>query len=165
MPDHVRLELILIAILLPLVALFTFWYVPISIDEPQGFGADSEMSPRFAPHLLAFLMAFAMIGRLVQLGIYALRSQLQTTGNSEETGRGIVLNLMTALYCFILVPVLGFYAASFALVAFLVSRLGERRLIVIGFVSVACVLFTYLLFDELLNVRLPHGAIASLFKG
>jgi hypothetical protein len=172
MPDHVRLELILIAILLPLVALFAFWYVPLSIDEPQGFGADSEMSPRFAPYLLAFLMAFAMIGRLVQLGIYALRSQLQTltddletTGNSEETGRGIVLNLVTALYGFILVPVLGFYAASFALVVFLVSRLGERRLIVIGFVSVACVLFTYLLFDELLNVRLPRGAIASLFKG
>lgn len=172
MPDHVRLELILIAILLPLVMLFAFWYVPLSIDEPQGFGADSEVSPRFAPYLLATLMAFAMIGRVLQLGVYALRGQLASlpddlgeTGTAEETRRGLVLNIVTTIYGFLLVPVLGFYAASFALVAYLVNRLGERRLWFVALIGVGCIVFTYLLFDELLNVRLPRGAVASLFKG
>lgn len=172
MPDHVRLELILIAVLLPLVALFAFWYIPLSIDEPQGFGADSEVSPRFAPYLLASLMALALIGRLLQLGFYALRGRLDSlpddlaeTGTAEETRRGLVLNSVTTIYGFLMVPFLGFYAASFALVAYLVNRLGERRVWMIALIGTVCVVFTYLLFDELLNVRLPRGAVASLFKG
>ncbi|MBM2323671.1 MULTISPECIES: tripartite tricarboxylate transporter TctB family protein [Marivita] len=172
MPDHVRLELILISILLPVVALFAFWYVPLSIDEPQGFGSDSEVSPRFAPYLLAILMAAAMIGRLLQLGVYKVRGMLETLpddleeiGSVEETKRGLVLNVVTSIYGFFLIPFIGFYAASFALVAYLVNRLGERRLWFIGLIGVGCILFTYLLFDELLNVRLPRGAIASFFKG
>ncbi|KMK64876.1 tripartite tricarboxylate transporter TctB family protein [Puniceibacterium sp. IMCC21224] len=172
MPVHVRLELILIAILLPCVALFAFWYVPLSIDAPQGFGSDSEISPRFAPYLLAALMVAAMVGRLVQLGLAAMSGQLDAlpddlseSGSAEETRRGIMLNFVTTIYGFLLVPLLGFYAASFALVAYLVHRLGERRLIMVALIGAACILFTYLLFDELLSVRLPRGAISSLFKG
>jgi len=172
MPTHVRLELILIAIFLPLIALFAFWYVPLSIDEPKGFGSDSEISPRFAPYLLAALMAAAMIGRLLNLGLIWLRGgiddladDLTEIGTPTETRRGLVLNSVATLYGFILVPVLGFYAASFALTTFLVHRLGEKRLLVVAAVGVASVVFTYLLFDELLSVRLPRGAIADLFKG
>ena len=172
MPGHVRLELLLMAILLPAVALFALWYVPLSIDEPQGFGADSEVSPRFAPYLLASLMALAMIGRLVQLAIYAMRgrlgslvSDLGNVGTAQETRRGLVLNIVAAIYGFLLVPLIGFYAASFALVTYLVNRLGERRLLMVVLVGVGCVVFTYLLFDELLSVRLPRGAITSFFEG
>lgn len=172
MPDHVRLELILIAILLPLVALFAFWYVPLSIDEPQGFGADSEVSPRFAPYFLAALMAAAMVGRLLQLGVHKMRGSLaflpddlDAVGSAKETKRGLILNVVTSLYGFVLVPFIGFYVASFALVAYLVNRLGEQRLWMVVLIGLSCILFTYLLFDELLNVRLPAGVVASLFKG
>ena len=170
MPAHVRLEFVLIAILMPIVALFALWYVPLSIDAPQGFGADSEISPRFAPYLLAALMALAMAGRLVQLlligargGLATIPDDLDNIGTPTETKRGIVLNIVATIYGFILVPVLGFYAASFALVAYLSHRLGERRLLMAGLVGVLCVTFTYLLFDELLSVRLPRGALSAYF--
>jgi len=172
MPTHVKLELILIAILMPLVALFAFWYVPLSIDAPQGFGADSEISPRFAPYLLAALMAVAMVGRLANLGVIWSRGKiddipddLTDIGTPTETKRGLVLNVAAAIYGFVLIPILGFYAASFSLTAYLVHRLGERRLLIVALIGVACIVFTYLLFDELLSVRLPRGAIANIFKG
>ena len=171
-PTHIRLELILIAILLPLVSLFTFWYVPLSIDAPQGFGAESEISPRFAPYLLAALMAAAMIGRLAQIAFMKSRGtlheqidDLSEIGGTEETRRGIVLNTATMLYCFLLVPVAGFYAASVALVTWLVYRLGERRIWMAALVGVACALFSYLLFQELLSVRLPRGWLLQTFGG
>ncbi len=172
MPAHVRLEFILIAILLPIVAFFAFWYVPLSIDAPQGFGADSEVSPRFAPYLLAALMAAAMIGRLLQLGLLAARDRLHAipddlggTGTQEETRRGIVLNIVVAIYGFLLVPVIGFYAASFVLVTYLVHRLGEQRPVIVAVIGALSVVFIYLLFDELLSVRLPRGAVSSLIEG
>lgn len=172
MPTHIRLELILIVILLPLVALFAFWYVPLSIDAPQGFGADSEISPRFAPYLLAALMALAMVGRLVQLAIFAARGtmgeqsdDLTDIGSGEETRRGFVLNASTLIYCFIFIPVAGFYAASVVLVTYLVHRLGERRVWAAILVGVLCAIFTYLLFQQLLSVRLPRGEIYQYLRG
>lgn len=172
MPFHIRLEVILIAILLPVVALFAFWYIPLSITAPQGFGADSEISPRFAPYLLATLMAAAMVGRLVQIALYKIRGtlddqidDLEDIGTPEETRRGLVLNAATLLYCFLLVPFLGFYAASVALVSYLVRRLGENRVWAMIAIAVACAIFTYLLFEELLSVRLPRGELFRYFKG
>ena len=172
MPTHIRLELILIAILLPLVALFALWYVPLSIKAPQGFGADSEISPRFAPYLLATLMVLAMLGRLVQIANYAARGTLDAQvddlddiGSGQETRRGLVLNTATMIYCFVLVPAAGFYAASVVLVTYLVHRLGERRIWAALLVSLACALFTYLLFRELLSVRLPPGELYRYFGG
>lgn len=172
MPAHVRFELGLIAALLVAVAAFAFWYVPLSIDVPQGFGADSEVSPRFAPYLLAGLMAAAMAARLVALGAAWARGALDAVpddiadrfGTPEETRRGVVLNALTHLYGFVLIPVAGFYVASFALVGYLVRRLGERRVWMALFVGVACAVFVYLLFDRLLSVRLPRGALGDLLR-
>ena len=173
MPAHVRLELWLIALLLPSVALFALWFVPLSIDAPQGFGADSEISPRFAPYLLSTLMAAAMTGRLVQLGLARMRGRLddlgddltEELGTAEETKRGIVLNLASNLYAFAMIPILGFYVASFALTAYLVRRLGERRLWMAGVIAMATIAFTYLLFERLLSVRLPDGVLGDALEG
>ncbi|PWJ20602.1 tripartite tricarboxylate transporter TctB family protein [Jannaschia seohaensis] len=173
MPAHVRLELWLIAILLPAVALFAFWFVPLSIDAPQGFGADSEISPRFAPYLLASLMAAAMIGRLLQIGIAMMRGTVDDLaddligelGTAEETRRGGVLNFVSNLYAFVLIPVLGFYIASICLVTYLVRRLGESRIWVCAVIAVAAAAFTYLLFEQLLSVRLPDGLLGDALEG
>lgn len=169
MPGHLRLELMLIAVLLPIVAVFAFWYVPLSVDAPQGFGADSEVSPRFAPYLLATLMAAAMVGRLLQLLWHGIRGRLASlsddmtyVGTPQETRRGTFLNALGVAYGFVLIPLLGFYVASFGLTMFLVHRLGERRLLLAGVIALACVLFTYLLFEQLLNVRLPRGELGAL---
>ncbi len=172
MPDHVRGELIVIAVLMLLVAIFALWYVPASIDVPVGFGADSEVSPRFAPYLLSMIMVAAMIGRLIVLGATALRGKLDETetditdglGSAKETQRGIVLNLLTNVYAFLLIPVAGFYVASFALVGYLVHRLGENRLWMAGLIGVACAIFVYLLFERLLSVRLPDGALGDFIE-
>ena len=169
MPAHIRLELWLIAILLPAVALFAFWFVPLSIDAPQGFGADSEISPRFAPYLLATLMAAAMIGRLVQLTIAAVLGKLRDLpddltpelGTPEETRRGVVLNSASNLYGFVMIPVFGFYVSSFALTCYLVRRLGEGRLWMTGLIALTTIVFTYLLFEQVLSVRLPDGLLGD----
>ena len=173
MPAHVRVELWLIAILLPLVALFALWFVPLSIDAPQGFGADSEISPRFAPYLLATLMAAAMIGRLIQIGVGVKRGTLDDfaddmtdeLGTAEETKRGAVLNFVSNLYAFALIPILGFYVASFCMTAYLVRRLGEKRLWMSALIAVAAAAFTYFLFEQLLSVRLPDGMLGDVLEG
>ncbi len=174
MPAHLRLELWLIAILLPLVALFALWFVPLSIDAPQGFGADSEISPRFAPYLLAALMAAAMVGRLIQIGVASARGTLgdfaddltDELGTAEETKRGMVLNFAANLYAFALIPILGFYIASVCLTTYLVRRLGEKRLWMSVTIAVAAAAFTFFLFEQLLSVRLPDGILGdALLEG
>jgi uncharacterized membrane protein YoaK (UPF0700 family) len=173
MPAHVRLELWLIALLLPAVALFALWFVPLSIDAPQGFGADSEISPRFAPYLLSTLMAAAMIGRLVQIGIAMLRGTLDDfaddltdeIGTAEETRRGAVLNFVSNFYAFALIPILGFYVASVCLVTYLVRRLGEKRLWMCAVIAVGAAAFTYFLFEQVLSVRLPDGLLGDALEG
>ncbi len=173
MPNHVRLELWLIAVLLPAIALFAFWFVPLSIDAPQGFGADSEISPRFAPYLLSTLMAAAMIGRFIQIGLALVRGTLDQfiddltdeLGTAEETKRGGVLNFAVNLYAFALIPILGFYVASVCLTTYLVRRLGEKRLWMSVFIAVAAAAFTYFLFEQLLSVRLPDGLLGDALEG
>lgn len=173
MPAHVRLELWLITILLPAIALFAFWFVPQSIAAPQGFGADSEISPRFAPYLLSTLMAGAMVFRLLQIGLAAMRGTLgdmdddltDDLGTPEETRRGAVLNFVSNLYALALIPILGFYVASFGLVAYLLRRLGENRLWMCAGIALAAAAFTYLLFEQLLRVRLPDGFLGDLLEG
>ena len=172
MPDHVRGELIVIAVLMLAVAAFALWYVPASIDVPRGFGSDAEISPRFTPYLLSAIMAVVMIGRLIVLGVAALKGKLDETeaditvalGTCKETRRGIILNLLTNLYAFLLIPLAGFYVASFALVGYLVHRLGENRPWMAGLVGFACAVFVYLLFERLLSVRLPDGALGDFIE-
>jgi hypothetical protein len=171
MPRHVLVELIVIAVLLPCVALLAFWYIPASITEHGGFGSGSEVSPRFTPYLIAFLMAAAMLLRLAQLGWLALRGalggmadDLVGTGTRLETQRGLILNGSALFYGFALIPLIGFYTASLVLVGTLVRFLGERRLAVLAMTTVAVTLFIYALFEWLLGVRLPKGLIGGALR-
>ena len=168
---HLRVELILIAALLPCVALLAFWYIPASITVHGGFGSGSEVSPRFTPYLIAFLMAAAMLLRLGQLGWLALRGtlagqhdDLAGTGTKLETQRGLVLNAAALLYGFLLIPLTGFYTASLLLVVSLIRFLGERRLAVVLLAAMAVTLFIYALFEWLLGVRLPKGLIGGALR-
>lgn len=171
MPHHVRFELLLIAVLLPLVAVFAFWYVPASIEVPGGFGSGSEISPRFAPYLIATLMAVAMLARVLQLVWLGAQSRLREVpddrggvGTTEETTRGAIVNLTGLVYGFVLIPLAGFYLASFALMSFLVHRLGERRPMVVVLIALATVAFIYVLFEQVLSVRLPRGALGEALR-
>jgi hypothetical protein len=171
MPRHVLVELIVIAVLLPCVALLAFWYIPASITEHGGFGSGSEVSPRFTPYLIAFLMAAAMLLRLTQLGWLALRGalggqpdDLAGTGTTLETQRGLILNGTALLYGFVLIPLIGFYTASLLLVGTLIRFLGERRLAVVALATVAVTLFIYALFEWLLGVRLPKGLLGGALR-
>lgn len=171
MPRHVRFELMLIAAIAPLVAIFAFWYIPASIPAPEGFGSASEITPRFTPYLIAILMALALVGRLCTLGIKSSRGALDTVlddrteiGSREETLRGVGLNAVTLIYAFVLIPVAGFYLSSFAMTLLLVNRLGERRLWFAALIALAVVVFSYLLFDQLLSVRLPRGLLTHIWS-
>lgn len=172
MPTHIRIELWLIALLAPCVAALAFWYIPASITEHGGFGSGSEMSPRFTPYLIAFLMAAVMLLRLGQIGLAIaqrrladLHNDLEGTGTPTETRRGLILNAMALSYGFVLVPLAGFYLASVALVSTLVWWLGERRLWMAALAGIAVAAFCYLLFEELLSVRLPKGALGAALRG
>ncbi|EPX76637.1 tripartite tricarboxylate transporter TctB family protein [Salipiger mucosus] len=170
MPRHLQRELLIIALMLLLLAAFAFWYVPLSIDVPAGFGSDSEVSPRFAPYLLAAIMALATILRILSLALAWAKGGLdemtddisEDLGTPDETRNGIFMNLLTNFYAFVLIPVAGFYLASIALVAYLVRRLGEQRPWMVALTGVACAVFVYLLFGRLLSVRLPGGLLGDL---
>jgi len=86
-------------------------------------------------------------------------------GTTEETRRGAVLNFVSNLYAFALIPILGFYVASLCLTTYLVRRLGEKRLWMSATIAIAATAFTYFLFEQLLSVRLPDGMLGDALEG
>ncbi|UTR12052.1 tripartite tricarboxylate transporter TctB family protein [Evansella sp. LMS18] len=74
------------------------------------------------------------------------------------TNKPMILSLMMIGYL-VLIPLIGFFVSSFVFLLFLNFHLGNRKVKELFVIPGAVLIFTYFLFVQLLNIRLPAGIL------
>lgn len=169
-PDKREIRLILA--ILGGVALFGFWVIPASVEDPEGFGFAEGMPPSFTPNLVAWLAALVLVLRLIHMAWPRVMQKKKALGPAitevaEEPTRPVQVALsilVCLLYAMVLIPFLGFYFSGFVLVLTLILILGERRWMVVLGIPIAVVGMVYLLFDLVLTIILPRGSLMILLS-
>lgn len=89
----------------------------------------------------------------------ATRSQEQSIAK-ESSHPILVLRLVAVLIAYVVGTIfLGYLLCTLFFLVYLMWSLGERRLIVIGSVSLGWLLFAYIIFEQILRIRLPTGSL------
>lgn len=140
--------------------LFLAWgaaaWIEAGYDRSPG-----AVSPRFVPAFSVGLLGLLLLWRILVmlLPIAAAGQDKEPEAPAPPTLRGVAAAAATLVYATLLSPLIGFYAASIVFFFVVCMSAGERRpLVLAGGVAVllgAC----YLLFEQLMQVRLPHGAL------
>lgn len=166
--DARRVEMLQLVVLLVLDGVFYFFVIPTGIVDPDGFGIDEGLPPSFSARLVAVLAAMLLIGRLVRLllmgaprtdvGARTPESEANTApvNISPRSVTGIAVALLFASG---LTPYLGFHLAGAILVLVLLVVMGERHPAKIVAFPAIVMLMVWLLFEQLLSIRLPVGAL------
>ena len=169
-------ELGQLGILLTIVAIFYFIILPIGILDPKGMSLNEGLPPSFSARLVAILAAVLMIVRSLQIlylkpseiskaKVHADNSSDITGENSSKTQeipiRGLLSMSAGLIFAFIMTPFLGFFPAGFLLLVILLKILGETRTLFLFLPPVIVTIMIWLLFGQLLSIRLPDGIIFS----
>ena len=158
-------EILQLIVLLVVVAVFWFVIVPAGVVDPEGYGLDQGLPPSFSPKLVAVLATMLMAFRLAQLLLNkdaAVEASITDEEDDLSSGlprRGLTGMAAAIVFSQIMIPLVGFYLASGLLLSGLLATLGERtalRLVVFPALVVAVV---WLLFGQLLSIRLPSGML------
>ena len=160
-------EILQLAILLSLDAVFYFVIIPAGISDPEGIGLDQGLPPSFSARLVAIIAALLMGFRLARLLLNENAAIVPRIADEDELSAGFpkrgLMGMGAALvFSILVVPFAGFYIASALLLCVLLLILGEvrpSRLLAFPLLVVAVV---WLLFAQLLSIRLPAG---ELFTG
>ena len=171
----------LLIVLLAFVALFAFWVIPASVEDPEDFGYAEGLAPSFSVYLVAALAAVTLFGRLVRVlmaGGEAVQSgtapqmtdpqsdDASHDGNPEfveeapapQTRPGTIIGACL-IFPFLLIPYLGFYVSSFVFVIFLAFIMGERRPMVLTFLPILLIAGIYSGFELGFTIFLPRGEL------
>lgn len=171
----------LLIVLLAFVALFAFWVIPASVEDPEDFGYADGLAPSFSVYLVAALAAVTLFGRLVRVlmaGGEAVQSgtapqmtdpqsdDASHDGNPEfveeapapQTRTGTIIGACL-IFPFLLIPYLGFYVSSFVFVIFLATIMGERRPMVLTFLPILLIAGIYSGFELGFTIFLPRGEL------
>ena len=169
-------ELGQLGILLTIVAIFYFIIIPVGILDPEGMSLNEGLPPSFSARLVAILAAVLMIVRSFQIlylkpseiskaKVHADNSSDITGENSSKTQeipiRGLLSMSAGLIFAFIMTPFLGFFPAGFLLLVILLKILGETRTLFLFLPPVIVTIMIWLLFGQLLSIRLPDGIIFS----
>lgn len=171
-----RVEFFELALLLCAVALFYFVVIPAGIIDPDGFVLDEGLPPSFSARLVAVLAALVLIARVISLLWFSdastgssiepatddLSDEAQPVRLSLRVWTGVAVSL---LFAFGLVPILGFGAASLITLALMLFVLGERSTIRLALFPVLVSAFVWLLFTQVLSIKLPVGMLLPLITG
>ncbi len=167
--DERSSEIRLLIALLVLVAIFTFWLIPNSIEDPKGFGYAQGLAPSFSVYMVAILAAATLILRLLRVlrsSPIALSSQSESSELvQDEPGkqkRGWIIIGTCLLFAFVLIPYVGFYISSFAFVVLLAIIMGEHRPVMLIALPVLLLVAVYLGFVEGFTIALPRGEFILL---
>jgi len=157
-----RTELVQLALLAVLVVVFYLAVIPAGIVDPEGLGADDGLPPSFSARLAAALAGVLIIGRALRL----LLTDTAAPGDAGEDAEPVVVSGRTVLavgatlaFALVLAPQLGFFLGGAILMPCLLLVMGEIRLS--RLVLYPCVVLTlvWVLFERLLSVNLPGGAL------
>ena len=159
------LEIAQLTILLIVVAVFYNFIIPYSIIDPKDFGLDQGLPPSFSPKLVSGIAVVILLFRLGKLIMNpSVDSGKIIIDNDDGLSNGLPvrgLMGMTAAVVFsqLLIPVLGFYFASVLLLVGMLKILGEKSIMKLVFVPLLVVAGVWLLFAQLLSIRLPSSLL------
>ena len=110
-------EILQLAILLALDALFYAVIIPVGVSDPEGIGLDQGLPPSFSARLIAVLAALLMGFRLARLLLGKNAAIVSTIADEDELSVGFpkrgLMGMATALvFSLLAVPFAGFYIAS-----------------------------------------------------
>jgi tetrahydromethanopterin S-methyltransferase subunit F len=158
-------EIVQLAILLVVVAVFYNFIIPYSIIDPEGFGLDQGLPPSFSPKLVSSIAVTIMLFRLGSLLITpSIDTEKVTIENDDGLSSGLpIRGLMgmaaAVVFSQLLIPVLGFYIASVLLLIGMLKILGEKSIMKIVFFPLLVVAGVWLLFAQLRSIRLPSSLL------
>jgi hypothetical protein len=169
-------EIRLLIILLALVGLFTFWMIPASVKDPEGFGYAQGLAPSFTVYMVAIFAAITLLARLVRVWREVPRDAGSSASLNENENdwdepvhndttsqkRSWTIIGSCLLFAFILIPYAGFYASSFAFIVILAIIMGERRIIILVLLPAILLVGIYLGFEKGFTISLPRGEITLM---
>ncbi|MGI9479820.1 MAG: tripartite tricarboxylate transporter TctB family protein [Hyphomicrobiaceae bacterium] len=160
-----RREIWLLLALLAASAIFYFFVIPNGIADPDGFGIGQGLPPSFTARVAVILIGVILGVRLIQLLVNPAAATIEpsdpgTAAVSTESGSGLrnIGGIACALaFAFALVPAIGYYLASTAMIAALMWVMGETRWLYIFGQPIAVIGLIWLLFDRIFSIKLPVG--------
>ena len=160
-----RREIWLLLSLLAVSVVFYFFVIPRGIADPDGFGIGQGLPPSFTARVAVILIGVILVVRLVQLLANPAAATIERTDPeaaalSSEGGSGLrnIVGIVCALaFAFALVPAIGYYLGSIAMIAVLMWVMGEARWLYIIGQSVAVIGLIWVLFDRIFSIKLPVG--------
>jgi hypothetical protein len=172
--DQRSTEIRLLLILLAVIAVFTFWVIPASVEDPEGFGYAQGLAPSFSVYVVAAFAAITLLLRLFRVmrdgpqkfqpSAEAAQGEDANTVDDDVNGRRRSWKIIGSclLFAFILVPYVGFYLSSFAFVVFLAITMGEQRPLVLVILPLLLLVGIYFAFELGFTIALPRGEILPL---
>jgi hypothetical protein len=169
-----QVEFFQLGLLLFAVLIFYLIVIPAGVADPEGYGMDEGLPPSFSPRLVAWLAAGLMVGRLLQLALRGAdpvgRGGAANVAEPDNEGfdgqdsatlsmRAIIGVVIALIYSLGLVPYLGFIISSGLLMPALLLAMGERRIVPLTVYPAIVVLAVWLLFEQLLAIRLPPATL------
>lgn len=160
-----RREIWLLLALLAASVVFYFFVIPKGIADPDGFGIGQGLPPSFTARVAVILIGVILLVRLIQLfanpaAARIERSDPEAIAPTSESGSGLrnVAGIACGLiFAFALVPAIGYYLGSIAMIAALMLVMGETRWLYIIGQPVAVIGLVWALFDRVFSIKLPVG--------
>lgn len=160
-----RREIWLLLILLAAGAIFYFFVIPMGIADPDGLGIGQGLPPSFTARVAVILIGVILGVRLIQLLVNPAAADVEqsdpsTAAISSENRSGLrnLAGIACALaFAFALVPAIGYYLASIAMIAALMRVMGETRWLYIIGQPFAVIGLIWVLFDRVFSIKLPVG--------
>lgn len=170
-------ETLQLLLLLAVDTIFFFVIIPHGVQDPEGFGWDQGLPPSFSVRLVAAIAAILMLGRLVKIhfaktpdpaaavpagrALDVLDEDAEPDLDAGVPVRGIMGMAAALIFSIVLVPIAGFFIGSAALLVSMLLILGERRLSRLAIFPGIVILLIWILFGQLLSIRLPVGWLFS----
>lgn len=162
-------ETVLLLGFIGLAAVLWFVVVPAGIPTSR-MSAGAAVTPRSLPYAVALSIAVLCLVRLAALWLLP-QPELEDpqvpagsgAGETRHPFRLAAIVVLCLFYGHTLIPLAGFYLSSILLLAVVAVLLGERHWPTLLLVPTGLAAAVFLLFERGFMIRLPKGAIASLW--
>lgn len=122
-----------------------------------SFGINTSSSELFDAAFLPQVYTILLIAFGLVITVNAFNKRNDERG--ENNYRGPVLAMITMIIYIFLIPVIGYYLATFLMILSFLLLVKFKHKILLILVPIIGILLIYLIFDLLLNVPIPMGLL------
>lgn len=149
----VRLQLLVLCAMDLVTLLFFLLTFSLRVSK---LARETGATPRTVPRLWALLMLFASIG-----AFFAIIRNAKPDDPFHHWIFALLVGI-GSIFSVVMFPYIGYYLSSAIFIVLVMLGMGEKNKIQLVVTPLAWCLFTYVVFDRLLFIRLPIGLF---FKG